>query len=70
MSKLKQKVIGEVNCLYCGKRIPDDTAHCPSCGAVSHFQLKGFRFGTRLKFILFFVSLVILCGFFIFWLPR
>jgi hypothetical protein len=62
--------MGDVNCLYCGKRISDEASRCPHCGAVSHFQRKGYRFGTRLKFLLFFVALVLLCAFFIFWLPR
>jgi hypothetical protein len=70
LSELQQKLTGEVNCLYCGKRIADDVAHCPSCGALSHFQRKGFRYGARLKFLLFFITLAILCGIFIFWLPR
>ena len=60
----------QVNCLYCGKSIPADASNCPHCGAVSHYQRKGWRAGMRRKFILLFVLLVILCTFFIFWLPR
>ncbi|RLW66327.1 MAG: protein nirD [gamma proteobacterium symbiont of Stewartia floridana] len=62
--------MAEVNCLYCGKKIADDRAECPHCGAVSHYQKRGFRSGARNKFIIFFIGLVIFCGFFIFWLPR
>ncbi len=62
--------MGEVNCLYCGKKIAEDVAECPYCGAVSHFQKKGYRAGARKKFVLLFIALTIFCLFFIFWLPR
>ncbi|MBL3589068.1 MAG: protein nirD [endosymbiont of Escarpia spicata] len=62
--------MGEVNCLYCGKKIAEDIAECPHCGAVSHFQKKGYRAGARKKFVLLFIALTIFCLFFIFWLPR
>jgi len=62
--------MGEVNCLYCGKRISDEVAHCPHCGAVSHYQRKGYRAGARWRFVLFFVVLVMLSLFIAFWLPR
>ncbi|MCG8011567.1 MAG: protein nirD [Candidatus Thiodiazotropha weberae] len=48
----------------------DDQAECPHCGAVSHYQKRGFRSGARKKFIIFFIGLVVFCGFFIYWLPR
>ncbi len=60
----------QVNCLYCGKRIPADTSHCPHCGAVSHFQEKGYRAGVRKRFVIWFIVLVIFCGLMIVWLPR
>jgi predicted nucleic acid-binding Zn ribbon protein len=62
--------MGQVKCLYCGRRIPDDVAVCPHCGAVSHFQKKGYRAGARRRYILLFTILVLLCTFFAFWLPR
>ncbi|PLY14168.1 MAG: protein nirD [Sedimenticola sp.] len=60
----------EVDCLYCGNRIPNDSAHCPHCGAVSHFQERGYRSGVRKRFIIFFIGLVLFCLFFAFYLPR
>ncbi|HID46939.1 MAG TPA: protein nirD [Chromatiaceae bacterium] len=60
----------QVKCLYCGKKIPADSAHCPECGAVSHFQERGYRAGVRRKFIFWFVLLVIFCAIMIVWFPR
>jgi predicted nucleic acid-binding Zn ribbon protein len=60
----------QVNCLYCGKKIPDDVAECPHCGAVSHFQQKGYRAGARLRFILYCIGVSVICIFFALWLPR
>ncbi len=62
--------MGEVNCLYCGKAVPDDVARCPHCGAVSHFQRKGYRHGARLRFLIFFLVLVVMALVLAFWLPR
>ena len=62
--------MAEVNCLYCGKKIPEDVAVCPHCGAVSHYQKSGYRAGARKKFVLLFIALVFFCAFFILWLPR
>ncbi len=59
-----------VNCLYCGKTIPEDAAECPHCGAISHFQKKGYRAGARTRFILYVITVSILCIFFALWLPR
>jgi hypothetical protein len=50
--------------------IPEDVAECPYCGAVSHFQKKGYRAGAKKKFVLLFIALVVFCAFFIMWLPR
>jgi predicted nucleic acid-binding Zn ribbon protein len=61
---------GRVDCLYCGKAIPDDASHCPHCGAVSHYQKKGYRAGARGRFVVYFIILAILCIFFALWLPR
>lgn len=60
----------QVNCLYCGKKIPDDTENCPHCGAVSHYQKRGYRAGAKQRFLLMFIAIVVFCFFFIFWLPR
>jgi predicted nucleic acid-binding Zn ribbon protein len=60
----------EVDCLYCGKKVAADQAHCPHCGAVSHFQKQGYRAGERRRFVLFFIVLALVCLFFVFWLPR
>ncbi len=62
--------MSQVSCLYCGKKISEDVAECPYCGAVSHQQKKGYRAGARKKFLIYFVALVVLCAFFILWLPR
>ncbi|HHH39227.1 MAG TPA: protein nirD [Sedimenticola sp.] len=62
--------MNDVECLYCGKRIPEDAARCPHCGAVSHFQKKGYRVGARGRFILLFAILVLASLFFMVWLPR
>ncbi|MEJ1298397.1 MAG: zinc-ribbon domain-containing protein [Candidatus Sedimenticola sp. (ex Thyasira tokunagai)] len=67
---MTESTMHQVNCLYCGKKIPDDTAACPHCGAVSHYQKRGYRSGTKRKFVLFFIALVVFCFFFMFWLPR
>lgn len=66
----RQIDMNTVKCLYCGKKIPEDAAQCPHCGAVSHFQKKGYRAGARRKFVLLFIALVVICAFFILWLPR
>lgn len=60
----------QVKCLYCGKNIPADSARCPECGAVSHFQERGYRVGVRGKFIAWFIVLVILSMIMVLWLPR
>jgi predicted nucleic acid-binding Zn ribbon protein len=60
----------QVKCLYCGKMVPHDQSHCQHCGAVSHFQQRGYRAGARGRFILLFILLVIISTFFAFWLPR
>lgn len=60
----------QVNCLYCGKKIDHDMANCPHCGAVSHFQNRGYRAGARLRFILFCLGVAIFSIFFALWLPR
>ena len=62
--------MAEVDCLYCGGKIADDQAECPHCGAVSHFQKRGYRAGARRRFVLLFVALVIFCAVFIVYLPR
>jgi len=61
---------GPVKCLYCGKEVPGDVSHCPHCGAVSHFQQKGYRAGMRRKFILWLVVLTLFSAAMILWLPR
>jgi predicted nucleic acid-binding Zn ribbon protein len=60
----------QVKCLYCGKKISADCAHCPECDAVSHFQERGYRAGVRGKFIAWFIALVLLCVIMVLWLPR
>lgn len=62
--------MNKVNCLYCGAAIPDDQAACPSCGAPSHFQKRGFRTGARARFVLFFILLSVASLLIAFWLPR
>ena len=59
-----------VNCMYCGKAIAEDVAQCPHCGAVSHFQQRGYRAGARIKFVLWFAVLVGASFLLAFWLPR
>jgi predicted nucleic acid-binding Zn ribbon protein len=61
---------GPVKCLYCGGEVPEERSHCPHCGAVSHFQQRGYRAGVRRRFILFLVALAILSVVAILWLPR
>ncbi|MCW8881308.1 MAG: protein nirD [Sedimenticola sp.] len=60
----------QVNCLYCGKKFDNDAAECPHCGAVSHFQTRGYRTGAKLRFILFCIGVAAFSLFFAFWLPR
>jgi len=62
--------MGQVNCLYCGEAIPDDTARCPACGAPSHFQRQGFRIGAKRRFVLLFALLTLTLLALAFWLPR
>lgn len=59
-----------VHCLYCGAHIADDHAHCPHCGAISHFQQRGEMAGGRRRFYLFFLLVVVVCVLAIVWLPR
>ncbi len=59
-----------VECLYCGAKVPPDASHCPECGAVSHFQQRGYRAGVRRKFVIWLVLLTIFSFFMAFWLPR
>jgi predicted nucleic acid-binding Zn ribbon protein len=62
--------LAEVNCLYCGKKIPDDVANCPHCGGVSHDQKRGYRAGARKRFLLMWIGVAIFCIFFALYLPR
>jgi predicted nucleic acid-binding Zn ribbon protein len=62
--------MSEVDCLYCGARIPDDSARCPQCGAPSHFQQRGYRAGALRRFVLLFAILTIAAFVMAFWLPR
>jgi len=59
-----------VKCLYCGASVPADSSHCPTCGAVSHFQQKGYRAGARRRFLVWLLLLTIFSIFMAFWLPR
>jgi predicted nucleic acid-binding Zn ribbon protein len=61
--------MSEVNCLYCGKAIPDDVAECPHCGAVSHFQQLGYRHGARRRFFWFVVAVALFCLVVALWAP-
>jgi predicted nucleic acid-binding Zn ribbon protein len=61
---------GRVECLYCGKEIPDNVSHCPHCGAVSHFQRKGYRAGARRQFFLYLVLVVLIGILMALWLPH
>lgn len=67
---LLASLMSRVNCLYCGEAIEDDLDRCPHCGGISHYQKKGFRFGTQKKFVIWFVLLVVVCLAAVFWLPR
>ncbi|HHH13462.1 MAG TPA: protein nirD [Thiolapillus brandeum] len=60
----------QVKCLYCGANVPADSSHCPGCGAVSHFQRKGYRAGARRRFLVWLLLLTIFSIFMAFWLPR
>jgi predicted nucleic acid-binding Zn ribbon protein len=60
----------QVDCLYCGRSIPDDAAVCPGCGAPSHFQRRGHRPGARRRFLLWFGLLAAGCLALALWLPR
>ncbi len=62
--------MASVDCLYCGKPVPDEASHCPHCGAVSHFQKRGYRAGARGRFILLFAALAAFTLAMAFWLPR
>jgi len=59
-----------VKCLYCGGDIPGDSSHCPHCGAVSHFQEKGYRAGVRRRFLIWLAILAAVSLFMVLWLPR
>ena len=60
----------QVECIYCGARIPDDLPHCPKCGAVSHFQQRGERPHVRRRFLIWFWLLVLFSMVMMWWLPR
>ncbi|HEB97260.1 MAG TPA: DUF2116 family Zn-ribbon domain-containing protein [Sedimenticola thiotaurini] len=59
-----------VQCLYCGRPVPEDAARCPHCDAVSHFQKRGYRAGAKRRFVLLFAALVVIAIFLMLWLPR
>ncbi len=63
-------MLQEVNCLYCGRDIPANVPVCPHCGAISHYQQRGWRFGARRRFHVLFLLLVIACLAIAVWLPR
>lgn len=67
---MEEAGLDKVTCLYCGKNIPGDVAECPHCGAISHYQKKGYRAGARRYFFILFVALSVVCFFFMLWLPR
>ncbi len=60
----------QVECLYCGAKVPADRAHCPHCGAVSHFQQKGYRAGARRRFLVWLLLLSAFCLAMALWLPS
>ncbi len=62
--------MSRVRCLYCGRTIADDQARCPHCDAPSHYQQRGFRFGARQRFVMFFVVLAVVVLGLALWLPR
>lgn len=62
--------MGTVNCLYCGKKISDEVSECPHCGAISHYQKRGYLAGAKKKFVLWFLVLVVVCVVAMLWLPR
>ncbi len=62
--------MSQVNCLYCGKSVPDDSENCPHCGKRSHFKKKGSLSMTTRQFYYFFVAIALICAFLIFWFPR
>lgn len=62
--------MSEVNCLYCGKKISDAVSECPHCGAISHYQKRGYLAGAKRKFIIWFLVLVVVSFFAMAWLPR
>lgn len=62
--------MNKIKCLYCGEQIADDVARCPQCGAISHFQKRGYRAGARRKFLIFFIAVTLFSLFMAFWLPR
>jgi predicted amidophosphoribosyltransferase len=62
--------MSEVNCLYCGERIPADVASCPACGSPSHFQQQGFRLAGQRNFTVLFTVIAITCMILVIALPR
>ena len=66
----EHNLMSHVKCLYCGKQMSDSLANCPECGAVSHFQKRGFRNSTRRNFLFFFVALALTALCLALWLPR
>ncbi len=60
----------QVHCLYCGAKFDEDLPACPDCAAPSHFQQKGFRFGGRRRFLLWFAAFAIATLLVAVWLPR
>ena len=62
--------MNKVKCMYCGEVIADDVETCPHCGSPSHFQKAGESKLKQVKFITWFIILVIVVFFFMFYLPR
>ncbi len=62
--------MSEIGCLYCGKQIPDNVPNCPHCGAVSHFQERGYQRGAKVRFYLLVAAVSIFCLVFMLWLPQ
>ena len=56
--------------MYCGEDIADNVETCPHCGSPSHFQKSGESRLKRVKFVTWFIVLVIVVFFFMFYLPR
>ena len=59
--------MSELSCKHCGGDVEKGNKTCPNCGIPLPPNLGKY---PRLRFVIFFIGVVIFCAVMIYWLPR